>query len=338
MRHTLQGSVRSFGAIALGVVLAAALVAHHRGVAASRLAAAVIPYSLLGEEWAPLDRAGQDAQLRALVGRLPAPRHLALDLAGLTRDGVAELSRLRRLSYLELRGARGAALVPAVLAALEPLPGLRALAVGPLEGLTEWDLDGIGDLRALRSLRVGAVGVAMDVGDRLAEEVAGLRELRELHLTGTRITGYGLSRILGLRELRSLGLDGSPALGDEDLARLAELEQLTSLDLSRTLAAERTAEALASLRRLEWLRLDGSAFTDAAARRLAGHPALRTLDLAHTAVSEDAVASLEALPRLRDLDLSGCRGWSARGIEALGRLRGLESLRAPSSSTSGGVP
>ncbi|MGV3615369.1 MAG: hypothetical protein ACO1SV_08550 [Fimbriimonas sp.] len=113
-----------------------------------------------------------------------------------------------------------------------------------------------------------------------------------------------------MRAHRVAGLRARGQMTDAVLARLGDLESLTSLDL------------------------EGSgAVTDAGLRHLAGMPRLRSLNLTGCSITDDGLAVLRDLPDLRDFRVFHHRGISDAGFAHLascGRLERVELLGSAS--------
>jgi hypothetical protein len=87
-------------------------------------------------------------------------------------------------------------------------------------------------------------------------EVLGeLKQLRELDLTGSRVTASGLKELAGLQQLQTLHLGENPAMTDSGLEGLAELKQLRELDLIGSQVTVSGLKKLAGLHQLQTLHL-----------------------------------------------------------------------------------
>jgi hypothetical protein len=90
--------------------------------------------------------------------------------------------------------------------------------------------------------------------------------------------------------------------GDNDLAALAALaEHITVADFSRTAITDRSAPAIAAMKRLRVLRLAGTAITDATLQRLGALEQLESLNVFGTLVTSSALTAISKLPRLAHL-------------------------------------
>jgi Planctomycete cytochrome C len=88
--------------------------------------------------------------------------------------------------------------------------------------------------------------------------------------------------------------------GDDDLAALTPLlEHIVMADFSRTAITDRSAVALAAMKRLRVLRLMDTKVTDATVQSLAGLDQLESLSVFHTGVTAGALPALARLPKLQ---------------------------------------
>jgi internalin A len=190
----------------------------------------------------------------------------------ITEDGIAHLRNWKRLERLNLRGTR---VTSKVFDSLAKLTSLRWLDIG----FTQIEDEGFEQLSALSKIERLAIG-----GNRLSGaalpllkllpslvdlDVGGIQRV-DSGLWGLPLTDENLARIAELKQLRSLSLAGA-TLADRgvdrpghpeaersefrDLSKLAELENLERLDLSRLPVTEETLRPLARLPKLREVRL-----------------------------------------------------------------------------------
>ena len=91
---------------------------------------------------------------------------------------------------------------------------------------------------------------------------------------------------------------------DETLEQIANLRGLEVLDLTNSLITDRGLKHLGGLRRLKYLRLDGTNTTDAGLAELRNLTNLETLDIRNTKVTERGLVSIDRMKRLKELLLS----------------------------------
>lgn len=111
-------------------------------------------------------------------------------------------------------------------------------------------------LAALQELRDATFYSNTGLYDQACIDIAKLKELRQLDLYNTGITGEGLDRLAKLRHLRSLTIGGRGLIEASDLARLQEYPSLISLHLfwSRLIDDKLVAQ-LSKLTSLRMLRI-----------------------------------------------------------------------------------
>ena len=125
-----------------------------------------------------------------------------------------------------------------------------------------------------------------------------MRELEELLLSYTAITGSGLKSVERLTSLRSLNLRGTK-LTDAGLKSLQNLAALQSLDIGQTEVTDDGLTHLGAIKSLRNLALDHLKVTDTGLRPLKGLR-LRTLRVDRTDVTIRGVRALiERNPDLR---------------------------------------
>lgn len=93
------------------------------------------------------------------------------------------------------------------------------------------------------------------------------------------------------------------SIGDDQLARIAALDDLRRLILGRTTITNEGLAHLAGHRRLEALRLSSDRITDPGLAHLADCPALRHLILFDTPITDDALPHLHPIDSLESLYL-----------------------------------
>jgi hypothetical protein len=182
-----------------------------------------------------------------------------------------------------------------VLAALESLDGLKSLE---LKGTQATDL-GLKHLRGMTGLERLILRSVTEVSDAGAAHLAGLKHLRFLHLTKSRMTDAGLASLRGLNRLEHLNLQENH-FSDAGLVHLGGLKNLKRL----------------------YLGLGDGRITDAGLVHLKGLTALNVLDLQSTLVTDAGLLQLAALPRLQELWLSEENGLvTPQGIARLKAAR-----------------
>jgi mono/diheme cytochrome c family protein len=93
-----------------------------------------------------------------------------------------------------------------------------------------------------------------------------------------------------------------PKFGDDDMAALTSIaDHITTADFSRTAITDRSAPALAAMKRLHVLRLMNTAITDATTDKLSALDQLDSLNLFGTRVTAASLPAAAKLPRLAHL-------------------------------------
>jgi len=190
---------------------------------------------------------------------------------------VAHVSLARESALYQRQDNPNVTPADAVLAALEPLAGLKQLE---LKGTQATD-EGLKHLRGMPGLERLILRGVTEVTDAGAAHLAGLKNLRFLHLTRSRMTDAGLAHLHGLTRLEHLTLQDN-GFSDAGLAHLARLKHLRRL----------------------YLGLGHGRITDAGLAHLQGLTALEVLDLQTTLVTDAGLMQLAGLPKLHELWIS----------------------------------
>ena len=143
-------------------------------------------------------------------------------------------------------------------------------------------VNGATSLQPLRGLVPdGLVGLHAEhtpIDDVDLRNLLGMRSLRLLDLTGTRVTDAGLVHLLGCEDLEVLSL-WDTAITDAALALLARLPNLRQLGLGNTAITDDGLRHLAELHRLRLVQLTGTAVEGPGLRHLHGLPELESVSL-----------------------------------------------------------
>ncbi len=161
-------------------------------------------------------------------------RRLSLRRTELTAEGLKQLAKLPRLRELDVGHTRVTA---EGLRYLDELTQLERLHLAGI-AMNKTGMAQLGELKRLRSLALTDCSLTTEALEGLAR----LTELRQLHLGGAMITVRDEVHVLNA-EVRKLGTD--------ELAYLAALSRLESLDLSRVAITDEGLRHLAGLSRLK---------------------------------------------------------------------------------------
>jgi hypothetical protein len=155
------------------------------------------------------------------------------------------------------------------------------------------------------------------VNDDFFENLAPLERLEYFSFGGNKMSGTALPLLKLLPGLRQLSVSGNQrtdsglwnvAVNDLNIEHIAQLDQLTTLDLGETMISDRGVAKLTSLKNLE------------------------TLDLRGTRVSGKGLMALTNLPRLRHLKLWRAKSIDDAAVPVLLQFSGLEVLELPETS------
>jgi Leucine-rich repeat (LRR) protein len=235
-----------------------------------------------------------------------------------------ELSRFKRLRYLEVSSWEKKQITDATLKHIVQVEGLYAL---DLSGSAVSD-KGLKELAALTHLKLLSLSFTNVTLSAEAEEgldaLACLTNLRILNVAHNRLDRYAIARLSKLPCLEELHLDGielSPAMIDE----LGKLKSVNALGLTKTSMDDNGLLQLARFPKLRRLNLAQTKITDAGLLNLAKLHDLESLNLWATAITDEGVRHLGALRNLKSLDLSSTQISNA-GLRELTSLQNLQRL------------
>ncbi len=247
------------------------------------------------------------------IAKLPKPTSpfgLRLWKSRLTVKVMKEVAELENLTLLELEPEDGTDEGLEMLSGLKKLTELRIKGEHVTDAVLTW-VDGIPnlthlDLRPIINqpfyehpvMRGEWKKGATDNGLR---HLAGLKNLKFLDLSYSKLTNAGLRHLAGLKGLTELVLDHTKVT-DEGLKHLAGLEKLTDLSLGHT------------------------AVTDEGLKHLAGLEKLTDLSLGHTAVTDEGLKHLAGLKKLTNLHLGGSKVTSEGAGGLYRRMKNLDSV------------
>jgi hypothetical protein len=212
----------------------------------------------------------------------------------------------------------------------EAFAEVRAVQFGRRANVTDESLFVLLQLPDLCRVAVG--------GNRFTEEgvahLAQLPKLRELDISN--VTADGLRQLAAARELRELVLSWHDT-DDAVLSGVAELTQLTSIQLYDTSVTANGLAAVSNLTSLEEINFLGSArIGEGALKHFAALPNVRTLMLCGTSIGDADLAELSKFRRLEGLNLLGTKATDA-GMRFLSDCPALNSLALASAVTDEGV-
>lgn len=258
---------------------------------------------------------------------------------------AAHLGSLARLEFLR---AGCSWTEPPGFEALSACPGLRFLDVGdsevrdedlarmpPLPRLEEirWMRSGsipagLESLERHGSLRcISADGMPLDA--RSLRSLARLPRLEHIHDFAPPSDAADLEALAGLGGLRIADFREKP--GPREIGALARLRRLELLDLDGADVRDEDLRPLAGLRELKCLILRNTWVTDAGLVHLRDMDRLEVLDLSLTRITDAGLSCLAGMPALRWLGLDLCREVTGRGLSHLPADSPLAHLSATQS-------
>ena len=253
------------------------------------------------------DRAGQivAVDLRASwitdsdipeLARLPNLARLDLSLTRISDHGLQQLKDAPAITDLNLYSDE--LITDAGLSAVKGWKHLKRLSVRGTK-ITDTTLQHLSGINSLESLDAGYAQIT-DVGLDL---LTPLTNLKELTIGGNKLTDAGLQPLRQLPGLIYLDLSGeqrtdsglwSVSLTEPGLDAIATMKNLRHLRLNGTLVSARGLERLVHLNNLEWLDLEGcKRIGDDVAPLLASFRALHRVDLAGTQVTDKGIAAIQ---------------------------------------------
>ena len=288
-----------------------------------------------------------DYQLQELLV-FPHLQSLTVEGPSVSDVIMPQIGKLTELSSLAMRNTL---ITNESLAELKPLKTLRIidLRVSPL--LNDSALNTLAEMQPLRAVRL----LGVNISDRGVIQLLKLPQLSELDVRNCRgVTKTGIEALVGKTSLKTLKLGGG-AMGDETLAVVARLNQVTTLsldncpitdqglaglaklplvDLTIYQCTDVTDEGLGFLRSLQDLKRLTLRDTKAkgACLALVPHPEkLLELNLAQSGLTDVEAVGLARFTKLEELVLSET-GITDSAVETLKELTSLKSLTVAQTS------
>ncbi len=290
-----------------------------------------------------------DEGLAVIVEACPALRRLYFRANELTDTGIAAIARLQSLEELSIGGGRITA------AGLEPLTRLASLRYLDLWGrFDDLVMPYARKMESLDTLKLSDQHITV-VG---LKQLAGHPRLRVLDLFNTDVSVDGFSSFKHLPALRKLnlgqrsrkveGLDEGASilaalrdleylelpqgLTDEGIARLAPLSRLKHLRINSSSSAvltDRSLDAVAKFRQLEYLGIGGTEFSDKGLEPITTLTKLKSLHLFFAPkVTNAGVARLASLKELQRIFLPVHGPVTVSGLNVLNKLPNLRFVQA----------
>jgi internalin A len=140
------------------------------------------------------------------------------------------------------------------------------------------------------------------IDDRGLASIAELKNLEELQLLKTNVSGEGIRYLSSLAKLLFLNLSITPT-ADSAMKYVAEHHQLKNLKLRDTNVGDQSVALLTGLTKLKSLDLSDSKITDAAMPDIGKLQSLETLEIIGTAVTDAGIAKLAGMENLKFLEV-----------------------------------
>jgi internalin A len=224
-----------------------------------------------------------DSDLQGL-DNIPTLTHLDLSLTRITDHGLQQLKSAPAITDLSLRYAEQ--ITDGGIMALSAWHKLRRLDLRGTK-ITDAALQHLARNTSLEALDIGYVQVT-DVG---LTQLTTLTSLKELTLGGNKLTDVGLQALRQLPGLTYLDLGGA---------------QRTDSGLWSVTITDKGAQAIASLKDLRRLRLNGSSISVRSLENIRSLTKLEQLDLERCSqIDDQAIALFRELPALKILDVTG---------------------------------
>ena len=251
-------------------------------------------------------------QLAALKEGLEAITTLDLARSAVSDAGLPALSAFPKLTSLNLSDTR---VSNAGMASVAQVKSLRTLTLANLRGVGDDGIQSLTPLLDLESLTIATCPVTDAILPMLAEfqglQVLSLsgntdiygkdfkkltakgafRNLRELHVDGSKFGFYGMEQLNKLTKLEVLRASGCEVVGKA--LNLAGCDELKVLDLSRNTMVDDNLKGISRLKKLEELRLERMSLTDECLNSIKTMKQLKILDLEGTRVTPDAIKLLK---------------------------------------------
>lgn len=262
----------------------------------------------------PSEFSDADVELLLWLDPLPA---LSLRNTHVTDRGLPTLARHRGIQRLDLKGAAISDAGLQHVAAMSQLTSLDLrdtkvthsglMFVGAMPNLKVLELSGplINDqaVENLEGLQLAWIGLRRtNITDKSLALLAEM-PLRHGFFEGSHISDKGMKELAKIRSLAVLDVSGT-RITDSALAAFSDHARLTALDVDDTSIGDRGLQYIAIASRLLALDMANTAVTDAGLRHLRDAKQINRIDLQGTTVTDQGIVQLNGLPKLGTLDVS----------------------------------
>ena len=177
------------------------------------------------------------------------------------------------------------------------------------------------DLKFLQTLNVE--GAYEQITDAAFENLRGCTRLRDISVSGCRVSDKVLEPLKDLPDLQFVGVNGNPGLTNAALVSLKDFPALTKLYLNGANLTDDGLHHLSDLKHLQSLGVGGcEKLTDAGLMQLGDIESLSVLDLAATNAGDATMQRLSKLAGLSELSISYTQV-TDQGLKSLQSCQGL---------------
>lgn len=257
-----------------------------------------------------------------------------------TMGGVRKLLKMKKFSLRNSRYATSAALellaeAPALesldlyengeITSLHDLPRIRRLkhlSIVPEEAVSFIPLQ---ECKLLESIKLSG---SSSIDDSSVKEIAKIKTLQKIDLSGTAITDDGLAELGTLPQLKVLNLEGCENITGEAFAEFQFPEMLTDVNLAKVkLLNDDGLKAMSRFTQLQHFRLFRNAeIKGPGFECLASMKKLTNLRCAMTSIKDEHLALLDGIETLEIIWLHTCKGVSGRGLDRLSKSQGCKTI------------
>lgn len=259
------------------------------------------------------------------IAELPGLQAIRIAETKISDHGIWYLEELQNLKHVELEQ------LPVTHQSfhyLKQLPRLNTLSVNNADLSGPWYLKN-GDFPCLGKLTLQGEKVT----DEVAQQVAQMKSLVEVHFDRTNLTMAGLAHLAGMPNIEQISAKNS-TLEDAPCPMTQPASKLQSLNLSSTSAGDQFLGSVMNFPCLEELDLSGAKVTDAGVSKLSSLKSLETLKLNNTQITNTGLASIESLPSLREIHLHGTK-LNGDVLDHLTAMKTLEWIDLSNTNVSG---
>jgi hypothetical protein len=231
------------------------------------------------------------------------------------------IQSLEKLPSLKRLGFQGSGITDENLEQLSHVIDLEWLDLRSCKNITDKGMSYVSRMRNLKKLEL----YDTQLGDQSLEILSKLANLQELNIHSTQITDDGLRFLRGFTELVSLDLGGSSPVTDDGLKYLEPLRKLEWLQLSESQFSDYAFVHLRHLTQLDHLFIGWSTITGLGFKHLSKLSRLESLFAAESQFTDEGLRYLAPFKRLKDLNLCSTKV-TDKGLKYLKGLSKLKTL------------